>query len=419
MNTLKDFVNWKLTHADKTAEVSGYPLVMENCKVNKKMKQLKIYGNSVQDGTPTPDEPIEVQSVGEPTVNLFDISKFNATTQTINGITFTPLGDERIHIKGKLEDTTKAANYIAGYKTKTFIKPDVYKAKPCRYSNKGVTIQFNISNGSASINISANNTSNNVTFDNAYINFAQIYISGTTIEFDDVIELQLTTNTEDLPYEPYGKYKIPVVQRGINIADLNSLKSSACVDNGDGIFTLTKTSSNRNTGTIYINIPAGSVIRGSCNFEYNGTYYTSSNVRWSWLIRYADNTNAYLRLTPNNAMAQISVDKEVLWIRGYIENNDVVGAYYKFKDLMITVDTEYEGYEPYVEPVTTNIFLNEPLSEDDYIDFKNKKAVHYSDEVTSDETIDVELPKLTAKTTIIEVDTTVLPSNIQGKYIKK
>ena len=65
MNTLKDYVNWKLTHADKVAEAEGYPMVMENCKANKQMKQLEIYGNSFQDGTPTPENSVEVQSVGE------------------------------------------------------------------------------------------------------------------------------------------------------------------------------------------------------------------------------------------------------------------------------------------------------------------------------------------------------------------
>lgn len=298
MNRLKDYVNWKLTHSDKTSEAEGYPLTLENCKKNKKMKQLDVYGNSVQDGTPTPDNPIELESVGElitdvndanygkykipvvqRSVNLFCISKHSATTQTINGITFTPLGDERIHIKGKLEDTTKPANYRAYYKTKTYIKSGTYKAKPCKYSKNGVTIQFNLSNGSSSVNVSANDASNTFVFNNAYINFVQIYISGTTVEFDDIIELQLMKGTENLPYEPY------------------------------------------------------------------------------------------------------------------------------------------------VEPITTNIFLNEPLRKigdyADYVDFKSKKAIHYSAGVATEETVNVDLPKLNAKTTIIEVDTSLAPSNIYGKYIKR
>jgi len=65
MNTLKDYVDWKLTHAQKIAEAEGYPLTMENCKANKRMKELLVYGNSMQDGTPTPETPIDVVSVGE------------------------------------------------------------------------------------------------------------------------------------------------------------------------------------------------------------------------------------------------------------------------------------------------------------------------------------------------------------------
>jgi len=102
MNTLKDFVNWKLIHSDKVAEAEGYPLIMENCKKNKKMKQLKIYGNSVQVGTPAPENPIEVQGVGDlvtdeadvnygkykipvviKSINLFNISKYPLTNNTI------------------------------------------------------------------------------------------------------------------------------------------------------------------------------------------------------------------------------------------------------------------------------------------------------------------------------------------------
>lgn len=46
MNTLKNYVEWKLTHSDKTTAAEGYPLILEKCKKNKKMKDLKVYGNS-------------------------------------------------------------------------------------------------------------------------------------------------------------------------------------------------------------------------------------------------------------------------------------------------------------------------------------------------------------------------------------
>ena len=47
------------------------PITLQKCK-EANLVDYKIYGNSVQDGTPTPDNPIEIQSVGDKTNNLFD-----------------------------------------------------------------------------------------------------------------------------------------------------------------------------------------------------------------------------------------------------------------------------------------------------------------------------------------------------------
>lgn len=50
--------------AVKLADAEGVPCVMEYSK-GKNMRNYEIYGNSVQDGTPSPDTPIEIQSVGD------------------------------------------------------------------------------------------------------------------------------------------------------------------------------------------------------------------------------------------------------------------------------------------------------------------------------------------------------------------
>lgn len=48
---------------------SGNPLTLQNAK---RLRQLTIYGNAVQDGTPSPDAPVEVQLCGDKTGNLWD-----------------------------------------------------------------------------------------------------------------------------------------------------------------------------------------------------------------------------------------------------------------------------------------------------------------------------------------------------------
>lgn len=53
------------------SEISGVPpLHFTSC--GEHLLDYRIYGNTVQDGTPTPENPVEVQGVGEQTENLFD-----------------------------------------------------------------------------------------------------------------------------------------------------------------------------------------------------------------------------------------------------------------------------------------------------------------------------------------------------------
>ncbi len=84
------FARKLLGKPEKIATATGYPCVLEN-SVGKPAISYKIYGNTIQNGTPVPENPVEVQGVGKlitggeysgkyviPVVcrgkNLFDIS---------------------------------------------------------------------------------------------------------------------------------------------------------------------------------------------------------------------------------------------------------------------------------------------------------------------------------------------------------
>ena len=55
--------------------VSGTPpIALEACADNMSIIDYKIHGNSIQDGTPSPDNPVEVQSVGELVTDETDIN---------------------------------------------------------------------------------------------------------------------------------------------------------------------------------------------------------------------------------------------------------------------------------------------------------------------------------------------------------
>ena len=60
----KDYVERKTANAIRINSAEGYPCEFDNSK-GRVLKDYKLYGNSIQDGTPTPDNPVEVQSVGD------------------------------------------------------------------------------------------------------------------------------------------------------------------------------------------------------------------------------------------------------------------------------------------------------------------------------------------------------------------
>ena len=60
----KDYVERKVSNAIRINSAEGYPCVFDNSK-GRPLKDYKLYGKSIQDGTPSIENPIEVQSVGD------------------------------------------------------------------------------------------------------------------------------------------------------------------------------------------------------------------------------------------------------------------------------------------------------------------------------------------------------------------
>ena len=404
MNTLKDFVNWKLTHADKTAEASGYPLTMENCKANKKMKQLEVYGNSFQDGTPTPEAPIEVQSVGELVtditdvnygkykvpitvrgINLFCMDKVDTTPKTVNGVTFTPLSGERVHIKGKATQNI-AVPFIVKINGSMPTKKGRYKAKPNKFTANGCNVSFGISDGTNTIYVNDEDSYVNVNFD-GYIRFVRFQISGDglTREWDDIIELQLMSGTKDIPFEPYVEPITTSVSLNEPLRKIGDYADYIDFANDkvirvikEHIITGTETVLPFNGSNPYnvINIgDVGYVIDDIClcnSFAHQSNFSIN---------REGVNTFRVLNSVVNNAariIFRLYVDGKILY------NENKVRPILKEK---------YESGNPVV--------------------------FYYGLSEAQEETIECDLPKLKAKTSIVEVDTSILPSNAYGKYIKK
>lgn len=72
---------------------------------NRGFRSLNIFGKTTQDGTPTPDAPVDLVSVGdggqvEVKVSRKNLLQVTATSKTVNGLTFTVNADKSITVNG-------------------------------------------------------------------------------------------------------------------------------------------------------------------------------------------------------------------------------------------------------------------------------------------------------------------------------
>ena len=178
------------------------PLTLPECVDNNSIINYTIGGNSVQIGTPTPETPVEVESVGEKTRNIWYPS---VDTVTQNGITATRNSDNTFTVNGTATDVAYlhlgtvsvevgTVHYLSGG------TPNAPLAFQFRQGSSGLGTVFN--SGGVSVEDSY------LLVDSDTINVVIKVTSGATV--NEVVKPMISVeNTGD--YEPYGKYKIPVV----------------------------------------------------------------------------------------------------------------------------------------------------------------------------------------------------------------
>jgi hypothetical protein len=88
-------------------EASGESIVLKDSS-NDHIRGLKLFGKSIQDGTPTPDNPVEITSVDNASVIISgkNLLPNTANTQTKNGVTFTINKDGSVTLNGTASAAT-------------------------------------------------------------------------------------------------------------------------------------------------------------------------------------------------------------------------------------------------------------------------------------------------------------------------
>lgn len=394
--------------------VSGTPpIALEACADNMSIIDYKIHGNSIQDGTPSPDNPIEVQSVGEKTKNLFDeelLLDNSKVTKTDDGyiiagypVIYGPSSTLLKHIKSVLKPnvTYTLSRRLSGY------VGDSIGSIWIRNSSTNI-VKIALGNGVKSAKF---------TFTQDQIDsIVNIYIYGqNTGNLNAIFHyIQLEEGEVATDYELYG-YKIPVTARSKNLLDVKS----AYLLNGDSTTVKTETGFISHRGYM----PAD-VYDITSVLKPNTTYYVHRD-----LFKYDSDGNEYIfKGDGNSVVGQIKIvfddgsryyqysfggyvyyvdssgkgsifsktglctfvtpsSFSKVTINTYlspgnnpnIQDYDPSKTYYtEWKNVYLGTEP-YTDYEPYHEPITTNIYLDEPLRKvgdyADYIDFKNSMVV--------------------------------------------
>lgn len=213
-----------------------------------------------------------------------------------------------------------------------------------------------------------------------------------------LVEGEYTAST--MPdYEPYG-YKVPVVISGKNFFDETqvqdkSISSSSSnyqifKQNGKLIINGLTTTSQADVEIANIN----SINNQALQFinSNKAQYIFSAEVPGRIMIRYKQNGSDVVFYTFNEYNSSNRVADRIVFRlqQNYQYNNEQMNIMFKLKQI------QSSNYEPYIEPTTTNIYLDEPILENESISLSDTN---------------VNIPTIKG-TNVLTVDTTVQPTKV-------
>lgn len=339
----------------------GKPKIVENLTILPEdtldIVDYKIYGNSIQNGTPSLETPIEVESVGDIVKNLFDkeAATIGIGLSTSNGGTYST-------------SNYFTTDYIKIEKSKIYYynweNPKWY----CFYDENKNFINYGSSSSSFS-NSSA-----------TYVRFS--------VDISELDSFQIQEGVRITGDETSG-YKISVKVRGKNIAHPNAQDftsngltvhtnedqtitiTGSVTESKSTILTLTGRGPNNKYWHDFIIYPTEKVKITIRNVETGELSSIAATSQWQGV----ETGKTYYGNNYKNAT------EPVYFSRLYTQQNLTAGEniYAGTWKIQVELGDKETEYQPYVESKITNIYLDEPLrkidSYVDYIDSKNSKAV--------------------------------------------
>lgn len=349
--------------------ISGaFPLTLTDCVDNKSITNYSIHGNSMQDGVPTPDAPIEVESVGE-----YDesIGKYKIPI-TVSGKNLFDKSDYQVDVDGAIGFSIRHLKIGTKY-TISSNKP-LTRVKISLASSGYNSVQFVNESGFYKYSFTMQRHSNISENETQYLFLGSTVGERTfvnNISQLDGFDIQIEEGSTTTDYEPYHE---PI---STNIyLDEPLRKIGEYAD--------------------YIDFEKGMVVRQIKEIILNGTE------TWSTIVGNAP----YIIATEDRE----SVYDGVLRIKSShfqtVTNDDSWSKY----SSMLSVSSIYPKYIVFRYTSVSN--LNE---------FKtwlsnNKPSLIYKLLTTKEEEIDLSNLPTFKGTSIVSVDTTIQPSNAEIEY---
>lgn len=326
-----------------------------------KIKDYKIYGNSIQNGTPRPETPIEVQSVGDK-INLIDF--FNS-----NALEYSDKRSKNVYILKNLED---GAKYTISYSFKNSGDICTYLYF-YDYDEKGTAAPTTYLTTEKVYNQPYSFTAKS---GHEYIICRGGSYTISKSDIDKFNTFQLEKSSSATEYIPYGKYRIQIAAYQKNLIGKNVLRTEnwANYDGGNNRYFIYKLDiEDGKTYTLsydYTNIPTYFYL----DWCEKGTAYTNSNEDDNGSGEVKHLITSEEEVGKNYTFTADSKKDYYLWISS--GGGDLQNKLNYFKFIQLEEGNIATSYE---KPEIKNITLDEPLrkvgSYADYIDFDNKKVV--------------------------------------------
>lgn len=343
---------YKNIYTDFKLENLGKPQIIEGKRIsveakNRKIVDISLHGESTQNGTPTPDNKVDIENIEGK--NKFKNNYEAGYTTTNNGVTFTVNKDKSITANGTATDTV------------TFIFATNIKLKKGTYTVSGITsgssstYSITISGLTSIYNVARTHTIN---ADTTYVNAFIRVNSGVTVDnvtFYPMIE-EGTVATTYVPYNSlefkvegknkFDKSKKPLYRGGMTIEETSDGLNFIIAPNKNFayvIYDLGKLEEFKNkTLTLKLLSPQ------------DLSYFTNS----AFVELNLDGTGRTMIGEPlganNSQLTTTIVSKnnyERLGLRLYLSDGITAGATYNAYNIQVEEGTVATDYEPYKSQV--------------------------------------------------------------------